>query len=66
MGALLGPREKTAIPFGGMMMTYIMAMRMLTDYLNGDIYYHTTYPGQNLVRATNQFALLSILERSLA
>lgn len=63
MGNILNEKEKESIPFGGMMMTYIMALRMLTDYLNGDVYYHTTYPGQNLVRATNQFALLKVLDK---
>lgn len=65
MGKLLTPQEKALIPFGGMMMTYIMGMRMLTDHLNGDVYYHTTYEGQNLVRARNQFALLSMLQQEI-
>jgi hypothetical protein len=47
------------------MMTAIMAYRFLADFLNGDVYYHTTYPGQNLVRASNQFRLLEILETTL-
>ncbi len=63
MGAVLTESEKAAIPFSGMMMTYIMALRMLTDYLNGDIYYQTRYPGQNLVRALNQLKLLSELQK---
>ncbi len=61
MGDVLTEKEKTLIPFGGMMMTYIMGLRFLADFLNGDVYYHTTYPGQNLVRATNQFRLLELL-----
>lgn len=54
--------EKTLAPFSGMMMTYIMALRMLADYLNGNIYYVISYPEQNLVRARNQLKLLSLLE----
>jgi Ser/Thr protein kinase RdoA (MazF antagonist) len=61
----LSSDEKNAIPFSGMMMTYIMALRMLTDFLNGDVYYHTSYPGQNLVRAMNQFTLLQELNKLL-
>lgn len=61
MNDSLSAEEKKAIPFSGMMMTYIMALRMLADFLNGDIYYHTTYPGQNLVRANNQLKLLELL-----
>lgn len=62
MGVKLNAEEKAAIPFSGMMMTYIMALRMLTDFLNGDIYYQIRYPGQNLVRARNQLKLLQELE----
>jgi Ser/Thr protein kinase RdoA (MazF antagonist) len=65
MGAVLSEGERGAIPFAGKMMTAIMAYRFLADFLNGDVYYHTTYPGQNLVRASNQFRLLEVLETSL-
>ena len=58
----LSDLEKQAIPFSGLMMTYIMALRFLTDYLNGDVYYITAYEGQNLVRAVNQLNLLKKLE----
>ena len=30
---------------------------MLTDYLNGDIYYSIKYPAHNFDRAANQFTL---------
>ena len=65
MESVMSSGEKAAIPFAGKMMTYIMALRFLTDYLNGDIYYHTNYPGQNLVRAGNQLRLLEVLEDSV-
>jgi hypothetical protein len=53
--------EITAVPFAGKMMTYIMALRFLADYLRGNTYYHITYPDQNKVRARNQLYLLNIL-----
>ena len=62
MGDYLSAAEKQQIPFSGMMMTYIMALRMLTDYLNGDVYYKIRYEGQNLRRAKNQFRLLDALK----
>lgn len=37
---------------------YIQAVRFLTDYLNGDIYYHIDFPEQNLNRTKNQINLL--------
>jgi Ser/Thr protein kinase RdoA (MazF antagonist) len=59
------PEELQAIPFAGKMMTYIMALRFLADYLRGNTYYHITYPEQNKVRARNQFYLLHILAQSV-
>lgn len=54
------PAEKQHASFAAPMMTYIMALRFLADYLRGDTYYHITYPGQNLVRAKNQLRLLEL------
>lgn len=65
MSSVMSQKEREAIPFAGKMMTYIMALRFLADFLNGDTYYHTTYPRQNLVRARNQFMLLQKIESSL-
>lgn len=65
MSSALNATEQTLAPFAGMMMTYIMAIRMLADFLNGNIYYHITYPEQNLVRARNQLRLLQLLEENL-
>jgi len=64
MKDVLSSAEISAIPFAGKMMTYIMALRFLTDYLNGDVYYTTSYLGQNLIRAQNQLKLLDVLERA--
>lgn len=61
METVLTANEKKAIPFAGKMMTYIMALRMLADFLRGNTYYHITYPEQNLVRAKNQFRLLELI-----
>lgn len=62
----LNETERTLAPFAGMMMTYIMALRMLTDFLNGNIYYQITYPDQNIDRARNQLKLLSLLKENLS
>jgi Ser/Thr protein kinase RdoA (MazF antagonist) len=65
MDSILTADEKTFIPFAGKMMTYIMALRMLADFLRGNTYYHVTYPTQNLVRARNQFHLLGLIAASV-
>jgi len=48
-----------------MMVTYIMALRFLADFLNGNVYYQIHYPLQNLVRATNQLKLVEEIEKNL-
>lgn len=58
MGGVLTYTEKQLFFYAGEFMIYMQAVRFLTDYLNGDVYYHTTYPGQNLARARNQLTLL--------
>jgi Ser/Thr protein kinase RdoA (MazF antagonist) len=61
MNSILTEEEKKSIPFASLMMTYIMALRMLADFLRGNTYYHVTYPEQNLVRARNQLHLLGLI-----
>jgi aminoglycoside phosphotransferase (APT) family kinase protein len=41
----------------------IQAIRNLTDYLMGDVYYKINYETHNLVRARNQITLLSCIEK---
>ena len=48
--------------FGGMAITFMQSVRFLTDYLNGDSYYKTSYKDQNLVRTKNQWALYKSLK----
>ena len=45
-----------------MAITFMQSVRFLTDYLNGDSYYKTSYKDQNLVRAKNQWALYKSLK----
>lgn len=65
IGHLLTDAEKKYIHFSGLMMVYMQSLRFVTDHLNGDVYYQTTYPGQNADRAGNQLALLEKLEQFL-
>ena len=54
--------EIESLGFGGLYMTYLMAIRFLTDYLNGDVYYRIAYTNENLVRAKNQIKLLELMK----
>jgi Ser/Thr protein kinase RdoA (MazF antagonist) len=61
----LTKEEKKNIHYTGLLMIYMQALRYMTDFLNGDIYYRITYPDQNLDRAKNQLNLLQRLEEFL-
>lgn len=54
----LSTLELEHLPLGAKTMIFIMALRFLTDFLNGDIYYKTAYSTHNLVRSKNQFKLI--------
>ncbi|MEY3499309.1 MAG: hypothetical protein RL308_978 [Bacteroidota bacterium] len=58
MGPFLSPIELKYLPLGAKTMIFIMALRFLTDYFNGDVYYKTKYPEHNFDRAKNQFKLI--------
>jgi len=64
MGNELTAIEKEHLVYAGKFMTYMQALRFLTDYLNNDIYYGSKYEGHNFIRANNQVALLKkIIEK---
>lgn len=63
---LLTPAERAWLAFAPRYMTFIIGLRFLTDYLNNDVYFKIKYPQHNLVRARNQFALLSSMENQAA
>lgn len=62
MDKQLTSSEKKHIHYAGPLIVYMQALRFLTDYLNGDIYYRTQYASQNFDRAKNQLILLQQLE----
>ena len=51
--------EKDHLLLGGAWITGEQALRFLTDWLAGDIYYKIQYPSHNLVRTRNQLAVFS-------
>ncbi len=66
IGNVFTATELQHLHHAGLLMIYMQCTRFLTDFLNNDIYYRTTYPEQNLNRALNQFILLEQLESLLA
>ena len=56
-GAWLTPPERAGLLHGAVWITAEQALRFLTDYLAGDVYYRVEYPAQNLDRARNQLVV---------
>ncbi len=54
--------EKELLPLGAKIITLELAVRFLTDYLDGDRYFATKYDNHNLVRARAQLALVRDME----
>ncbi len=66
VGTSITDLEKKYLPLGAKTMTFIMALRFLTDYLNGNIYYKTKYPEHNLDRSKNQFKLIQSFSEKIS
>ena len=54
--------ELEYMPWGAKLMTLECGIRFLTDYLEGDHYFHTQREGQNLDRCRTQFKLVRDME----
>jgi hypothetical protein len=61
--ALLTETEIASLAMGVLLLPYIMGMRFLTDYIDGDHYYKIHFPGHNLQRSRAQLALVQKLEQ---
>ena len=57
--------EIKLLPWGIAVITCELALRFLTDYIDGDVYFKTAYEGHNLVRARAQMKLLTEVEAKL-
>jgi len=60
--SFLSPAEKKWLAFAPFYMTFIIGLRFLTDYLNGDTYFKINREDHNLQRARVQFRLISLME----
>lgn len=57
MADTLTPAERDHLAFSGILITYELGLRFLTDYLLGDTYFGAKRPAHNLERTRNQFEL---------
>ena len=61
-GASMSMAEKKSLAWGARLMTLECGIRFLTDYLEGDHYFHIAHPNHNLDRARTQFTLVRQME----
>lgn len=54
--------EVEYLAFGAKLLTFMIGLRFLTDFLDGDKYFKVKHPSQNLQRARAQFKLLSSMD----
>ena len=62
--AALTEKEKELLPLSPILLTFECGIRFLTDYLDGDKYFHIACPEHNLVRARNQLTLVRRMEEA--
>jgi Ser/Thr protein kinase RdoA (MazF antagonist) len=61
--AVLRPAEREALVPAARLVTLEIAVRYLTDHLDGDLYFRVAREGENLERARLQLSLLGSMER---
>ncbi len=61
----LTEKELPTLAIGSKLMTFECGIRFLTDYLQGDTYFKTSYQGQNLDRCRTQFKLVADMEEKM-
>ena len=62
----LNRAELENLAFSGRLITLTIGIRFLTDYLAGDVYFHTACPDHNLVRCRTQFRMVESMEEQAA
>ena len=62
---ILTSKEKEHLIDSVLLFPFMQGVRFLTDYLNGNIYYKTSYEDQNLNRARNQFRLFKHINKRI-
>jgi aminoglycoside phosphotransferase (APT) family kinase protein len=63
-GALATPPELASLPLAGARMAFENAVRFLTDYLLGDVYFRIQRPSHNLDRHRSQMQLAKLLREA--
>jgi Ser/Thr protein kinase RdoA (MazF antagonist) len=59
------PDERARLPYAPIYLTFIIGLRFLTDFINGDVYFRVHHPEHNLERARVQLMLVREMEKVL-
>ena len=59
-------KEREMLPFGGVLITFEIGLRFLTDFLDGDKYFKIHRQNHNLDRCRTQFRLVELLESEMS
>jgi hypothetical protein len=62
--SFLSNKEIELLAHAAKFMTFIMGIRFLTDYIEGDVYYKIKHAKHNIERARAQFKLVSEIEKN--
>ena len=65
IGDAITKEEKDLLPLSVFVLTYELALRFMTDYLNGDVYFKTKYSEHNIVRTRAQIRLMQDIDSKL-
>jgi len=60
-GEKLADVEKSSLIVGAQLLPFMIGIRFLTDYIDGDNYFHVDHDSHNLARAKNQLHLYRLL-----
>lgn len=64
-GSFLTKEEIDNLAFSGKLITLEIAIRFLTDYLEGDVYFRTEKTDHNLIRCRTQLRLVECIEEQM-
>ena len=65
LGDSINELEKQSLKIGARLLPLMVGIRFLTDFLNGDVYFNTSYSNHNLDRAANQLTMYQLLSDDL-
>lgn len=57
--------EQESLVIGAQLLPFMIGVRFLTDFIDGDNYFHTQYETHNLDRALNQIKLFELLQKNV-